>query len=161
LFLQGFIFQYSASSKATSLLPIISISSTSYSSRKADNEKTVLLNWLKRFGSRFRTGFVVLDPNSGDNTVIFANKFYIEMTGYNASEIIGSNLGFLHGEDTDMVQIREVAQEIMGGVHYHTDFSTPEISRMSTFAIADFTTLLISSMVFIIFILRLLMLLII
>jgi len=33
-------------------------------------------------------------------------------------------------------------QEIMGGVHYHTDFSTPEISRMSTFAIADFTTLL-------------------
>ena len=34
------------------------------------------------------------------------------------------------------------SQEIMGGIHYHTDFSTPEISRMSTFAIADFTTLL-------------------
>lgn len=33
-------------------------------------------------------------------------------------------------------------QEIMGGIHYHTDFSTPEISRMSTFAIADFTSLL-------------------
>ena len=34
------------------------------------------------------------------------------------------------------------SQEIMGGIHYHTDFSTPEISRMSTFAIADFTTLI-------------------
>ena len=34
------------------------------------------------------------------------------------------------------------SQEIMAGIHYHTDFSTPEISKMSTFAIADFTTLL-------------------
>ena len=34
------------------------------------------------------------------------------------------------------------SQEIMGGIHHHTDFSTPEISKMSTFAIADFTTLL-------------------
>ncbi len=34
------------------------------------------------------------------------------------------------------------SQEIMGGMHYHTDFSTPEIAKMSTFAIADFTTLL-------------------
>lgn len=34
------------------------------------------------------------------------------------------------------------SHEIMGGVHFHTDFSTPEIAKMSTFAIADFTTLL-------------------
>ena len=34
------------------------------------------------------------------------------------------------------------SQEIMGGIHYHTDFNTPEISKMSTFAIADFTVLL-------------------
>ncbi len=34
------------------------------------------------------------------------------------------------------------SQEIMGGMHYHTDFSTPEIAKMSTFAIADFTILL-------------------
>jgi hypothetical protein len=34
------------------------------------------------------------------------------------------------------------SQEIMGGIHYHTDFSTPEIAKMSTFAIADFTALL-------------------
>lgn len=34
------------------------------------------------------------------------------------------------------------SQEIMGGVHYHTDFGTLEIAKMSTFAIADFTALL-------------------
>lgn len=34
------------------------------------------------------------------------------------------------------------SQEIMAGVHFHTDFSTPEIAKMSTFAIADFTSLL-------------------
>ena len=34
------------------------------------------------------------------------------------------------------------SQEIMAGIHYHTDFSTPEISKMSTFFIADFITLL-------------------
>lgn len=34
------------------------------------------------------------------------------------------------------------SQEIMEGIHYHTEFSTPEISKMSTFAIADFTAFL-------------------
>jgi len=34
------------------------------------------------------------------------------------------------------------SQEIMGGVHYHTDFTTQEISKMSTFTIANFTALL-------------------
>jgi len=35
-----------------------------------------------------------------------------------------------------------MSQEIMAGVHLHTDFSTPEIAKISTFAIADFTALL-------------------
>jgi RNase P subunit RPR2 len=34
------------------------------------------------------------------------------------------------------------SQEIMAGIRYPTDFSTPEISKMSTFAIADFTIFL-------------------
>lgn len=35
------------------------------------------------------------------------------------------------------------SQEIMGGMeHFNTDFSSPEIAQMSTFAIADFTTML-------------------
>ncbi len=34
------------------------------------------------------------------------------------------------------------SQEIMDGVYSHTDFSTPEIAMISTFAITDFTSLL-------------------
>jgi hypothetical protein len=34
------------------------------------------------------------------------------------------------------------SQEIMAGIRYPTDFSTPEISKMSTFTIAYFTTVL-------------------
>jgi len=34
------------------------------------------------------------------------------------------------------------SQEIMEGIRYHTEFSTAEISKMSTFAIADFTAFL-------------------
>ena len=34
------------------------------------------------------------------------------------------------------------SKEIMGGMQLHTNFSTPEIAMMSTFAIADFTALL-------------------
>ena len=34
------------------------------------------------------------------------------------------------------------SQEIMAGINYHTDFSTRETSKMSTFAVADFSTLL-------------------
>jgi hypothetical protein len=36
------------------------------------------------------------------------------------------------------------SQEIMRGMQLHTNFSTPEIAMMSTFAIADFTALLYS-----------------
>jgi hypothetical protein len=34
------------------------------------------------------------------------------------------------------------SQEVMEGINYHTEFSTPEIAKMSTFAVADFTSLL-------------------
>lgn len=34
------------------------------------------------------------------------------------------------------------SQEVMEGIHYHTEFSTAEIAKMSTFAVADFTSLL-------------------
>ncbi len=34
------------------------------------------------------------------------------------------------------------SQEIMGGLHYHIDFSTPEVAKISTFVLTDFTSLL-------------------
>lgn len=34
------------------------------------------------------------------------------------------------------------SQEIMGGLNYHMDFSTPEVAKISTFVLTDFTNLL-------------------
>ncbi len=34
------------------------------------------------------------------------------------------------------------SEEIMGGVHFYTDFDTPETAKLSTFAVADFIALL-------------------
>jgi hypothetical protein len=47
-------------------------------------------------------------------------------------------LNFVHERKTRAF----TSQEIMGGIHLHTEFSTPEITKMSTFAISDFTALL-------------------
>jgi len=58
--------------------------------------------------------------------------------------------GKLHSKMEDEItsflkERKEVAftsQEIVGGLNYHTDFSTSEVARMSTFVIADFTAIL-------------------
>ncbi|UCG37485.1 MAG: hypothetical protein JSV64_04230 [Candidatus Bathyarchaeota archaeon] len=52
----------------------------------------------------------------------------------------------LEGEITSFLEERKdrgfTTQEVMEGLHYHADFTTPEISRISSFVIADFTTFL-------------------
>ncbi len=58
--------------------------------------------------------------------------------------------GKLHGElEEEIISFLNerkdkafTSQEIMEGIRYHTEFSTPEISKMSTFTIADFSTFL-------------------
>jgi len=52
----------------------------------------------------------------------------------------------LEGEIISFLKERKegafTSQDIMGGLNYHTDFSTSEVAKMSTFAIADFTAIL-------------------
>lgn len=81
--------------------------------KRTDSEKTILLEWLQRFGSRFRTGFIVTDPYIDDNPVVFVNGAFTEMTGYAYEDVIGANLRFMQGEDTDMERIREIDQELL------------------------------------------------
>lgn len=58
------------------------------------------------------TGVVMTDPNAPDNPVIFANSAFLRMTGYEADEVIGRNLRFLQGPDTDPIAVDEVRQAI-------------------------------------------------
>lgn len=48
-----------------------------------------------------RMPMIVTDPNRDDNPIIFANRAFLEMTGYGLEEIIGRNCRFLQGPETD------------------------------------------------------------
>ncbi|WP_399629315.1 EAL domain-containing protein [Sporosarcina sp. SG10008] len=91
-------------------------------------EKAILFNWLQRFGSRFRTGFILTDPSVSDDPVVFINEAFTEITGYPSEEVIGQNLRFMQGEETDMELIEEINKKLRKGMpanaeilHYRKD----------------------------------------
>lgn len=44
---------------------------------------------------------VITDPNQPDNPIVYTNKFFLELTGYESSEVLGRNCRFLQGAKTD------------------------------------------------------------
>ncbi|EKT4459825.1 PAS domain-containing protein [Pseudomonas putida] len=59
-----------------------------------------------------RMPMIVTDPNRDDNPIIFANRAFLEMTGYAAEEILGQNCRFLQGPDTDRTVVDSLRQAI-------------------------------------------------
>ena len=55
-----------------------------------------------------RMPMVVTDPNQPDNPIVFANGAFLDLTGYQESEVLGRNCRFLQGPDTDRATIDEV-----------------------------------------------------
>jgi len=59
-----------------------------------------------------RMPMIVTDPNQPDNPIIFANPAFLQMTGYEADEVLGRNCRFLQGPDTDRDTVAEIAHAI-------------------------------------------------
>lgn len=63
------------------------------------------------------TGVLITDARKDDNPIIFANKGFEELTGYEQGEILGRNCRFLQGEDrgqkarTDLRSFIDTGQE--------------------------------------------------
>ncbi|MBT2583799.1 EAL domain-containing protein [Planococcus sp. ISL-109] len=73
-------------------------------------DRKVIIDWLRRLGIEFHTSFVVVNPEVPDHPIAYANDAFFEMTGYIEEEVIGENGKFLHGTKTDSgigSQIRE------------------------------------------------------
>lgn len=55
------------------------------------------------------------DPRLPDDPIIFANRAFEELTGYNLAEIIGRNCRFLQGPETDGTALQRVRAALAAG----------------------------------------------
>jgi PAS domain S-box-containing protein len=61
-----------------------------------------------------RQPMVVTDPRLPDNPIVFTNRAFLALTGYDANEILGSNCRFLQGPDTDPASVALVRNAVAG-----------------------------------------------
>lgn len=59
-----------------------------------------------------RMPMILTDPNIADNPIVFANKAFLDLTGYEESEILGRNCRFLQGAQTDRSQVDELREAV-------------------------------------------------
>jgi PAS domain S-box-containing protein len=71
---------------------------------------------------------IITDPNLHDNPIVFANRAFQNLCGYDAAELIGRNCRFLQGPDTDLTDVAKVRDAIAGRrdvvveiLNYHRD----------------------------------------
>ncbi|MET3726386.1 histidine kinase famiy protein [Sphingomonas trueperi] len=59
-----------------------------------------------------RMPMTLTDPNQPDNPIVFANKAFLDLTGYEEHEILGRNCRFLQGAETDRDAVAELRAAI-------------------------------------------------
>lgn len=65
------------------------------------------------------TGVIVTDHRTNDEPIIYANPFFLELTGYREDEVIGRNCRFLQGPESDPKVVKEIRQAIRSGTDFH------------------------------------------
>ncbi len=55
-----------------------------------------------------RMAVCLSDPNAKDQPIVFANRAFIDLTGYDEDEIVGRNCRFLQGPDTDPKSVEKI-----------------------------------------------------
>ena len=55
-----------------------------------------------------RMAICLTDPNEKDDPIVFANRAFRELTGYEEEEVLGYNCRFLQGEDTDPKTVAKI-----------------------------------------------------
>jgi PAS domain S-box-containing protein len=64
---------------------------------------------------RTRMPMVVTDPRQPDNPIILANRAFLELTGYEADEVLGQNCRFLQGPQTSPDVVTVIRQGLAAG----------------------------------------------
>lgn len=84
--------------------------------KEMNEERRIVIDWLRRIGVEFQTGFIITNPEAEDNPIVYANQTFLEMCGYSENEVIGKNGRFLHGKKTDQLTSKEIRTCIDNGV---------------------------------------------
>lgn len=60
-------------------------------------------------------GVTLSDPDLEDSPIVYANKAFEDMCGYNQEEIVGRNCRFLQGTDRDQPELNRLRDAIRKG----------------------------------------------
>ncbi len=58
------------------------------------------------------TGFILTDPGLDDDPIVYANRSFLEMTGYEAHEVLGRNCRFLQGPRTSPEPVATIRRRL-------------------------------------------------
>ena len=64
------------------------------------------------------SGITIADCKQPEMPLVFVNKGFCQLTGYNRDEIIGKNCRFLQGANTDQSTVKEIRSALMQGHNY-------------------------------------------
>jgi len=59
-----------------------------------------------------RMPMLLTDPSKDDNPIVFANKAFLDLTGYEEDEVLGRNCRFLQGAQTDRNAVAEMRDAV-------------------------------------------------
>ena len=68
-----------------------------------------------------RMPMVITDPRRSDNPIVFANKAFQALTGYDRDEILGRNCRFLQGPDTSAESVAAIRSAVAEGRDIQVD----------------------------------------
>ncbi len=109
----------SAGIPAGDSLPDGTVSLTGHHQARHWRESTITDDDLSDRGGVFfaavemtRMPMILTNPRLPDNPIVFANKAFLDLTGYEESEVLGRNCRFLQGPRTDREMVRELREAV-------------------------------------------------
>ncbi|TWT92528.1 PAS domain S-box protein [Neorhodopirellula pilleata] len=75
------------------------------------------LNLRTRAIDAASNGFIIVDARADDMPIVYANKGFMTLTGFNPEEIVGRNCRFLQGPMTDPADVQTIRDAIRDQAH--------------------------------------------